>query len=37
MRRFLPSRAVEYFHLLDEQAMKFRRKRSGWGPVGFSA
>ena len=37
MRRFLPWRSVEHVHLLDEEALKFRRKRSGKGPVGFSA
>lgn len=37
MRRFLLWQAVELVHLLDEQAMKFRRKRSGREPVGFSA
>ena len=37
LRRFLPWGAVEYVHLLDDQAMKFRRKRSGRSSVGFSA
>ena len=37
MRRFLPWRAVEHVHLLDQEAHRFRRKRASKGPVGFSA
>ena len=37
LKRFIPLGAVEYVHLLDDEALRWRRKKDGRGPVGFSS